>query len=387
LVDLSHIPKSSGIYKITCNPNKRVYVGSSVNLRARLHQHIHFLLKGKHHNVHLQRAFNKYGIDNFTFSVIEECEVDRLLEREEYYINKYSSLHNDKGFNIVATPTDGGVGKTVSEETKRKLSDRFSGEGNPNYGKCLSEETKEKIRQAHLGKEVSEETREKLRLIKTGKKRPEWVTKKILESWERNNSHPTKGKKMSEETRRKISENNHMKKHGHTEESKMKIGLASRGSKNGNSKLTEEDVVMIKLLLNSGKVTQSSIAKLYGVNPTLILNIKKGKKWSHVEVTGNESTEELHDLIEKCINISKETKENAIKSNSDKHRGENGSKSKLKEEDVVNIKRMFKEGKTAKEISELYGVSLSALYSIKHGRNWSHVVNDEVANNNIADIC
>ena len=46
----------------------------------------------------IYQAFNQYGIDNFTFEVIEECEVNKLNEREQYWIDYYDCYNN--GYNM-----------------------------------------------------------------------------------------------------------------------------------------------------------------------------------------------------------------------------------------------------------------------------------------------
>lgn len=49
----------------------------------------------------IYQAFNQYGIDNFTFEVIEECEVNKLNEREQYWIDYYDCYNN--GYNMSRT--------------------------------------------------------------------------------------------------------------------------------------------------------------------------------------------------------------------------------------------------------------------------------------------
>src|SRR5229473_6154293 len=64
-----NIPTTSGIYKITCTANKRIYIGSAVNLRKRKNEHWNAFKRNQHHNRHLQRAWDKYGEQAFTFEV------------------------------------------------------------------------------------------------------------------------------------------------------------------------------------------------------------------------------------------------------------------------------------------------------------------------------
>jgi len=55
------IPTVSGVYQIRCKSNGKIYIGSAVNLRQRWDGHRRALRKQRHHNVHLQAAWNRYG--------------------------------------------------------------------------------------------------------------------------------------------------------------------------------------------------------------------------------------------------------------------------------------------------------------------------------------
>ena len=68
----------SGIYKIENQITKDIYIGSSVNLNNRKSRHFKDLEKSKHHSIILQRAIDKYKIENFKFIVIEYCSVKDL---------------------------------------------------------------------------------------------------------------------------------------------------------------------------------------------------------------------------------------------------------------------------------------------------------------------
>lgn len=88
-----------GIYKIENKINGHIYIGQSVNIERRFQEH-----KGYHRKNHpekvLYKAFTKYGIDNFSFDIIEECSKELLDEREIYWISYFNSFHN--GYNETA---------------------------------------------------------------------------------------------------------------------------------------------------------------------------------------------------------------------------------------------------------------------------------------------
>lgn len=83
-----------GIYKITNKLNGMIYIGESVRIERRFMEH-----NMKSHNSQLiDQAINKYGINNFTYEIIEECPIEQLIEREHYWIKYYDCI-SPKGYN------------------------------------------------------------------------------------------------------------------------------------------------------------------------------------------------------------------------------------------------------------------------------------------------
>jgi len=86
----------TGIYKITNLKNGKCYVGSSVEIGRRWKQHIWLCLSSrKCRNYPLYRAFMWHGTDNFSFEVLEECEIEELIDRERYYYNLLEPEYNN----------------------------------------------------------------------------------------------------------------------------------------------------------------------------------------------------------------------------------------------------------------------------------------------------
>lgn len=77
----------SGVYKITNLLNNKIYIGSSKDIHERFINHKSMLRKNQHTSIHLQRAYNKSNIDNFTFEILEECDIEQLDIREQYYLD------------------------------------------------------------------------------------------------------------------------------------------------------------------------------------------------------------------------------------------------------------------------------------------------------------
>lgn len=76
-----------GIYSIVNLVTQCLYVGSSINIPKRLASHKSYLRRGKHGNSHLQRSYNKHGIDAFQFRALEFCSPEVLLDREQHYFD------------------------------------------------------------------------------------------------------------------------------------------------------------------------------------------------------------------------------------------------------------------------------------------------------------
>lgn len=89
-----------GIYKIENKINGKIYIGQSIHIEQRWSEHLY----QSSHCTLLKYALAKYGQDNFTFEVIEECSQQELNEKEIYWIEFYNSYEN--GYNL----TRGGGG-------------------------------------------------------------------------------------------------------------------------------------------------------------------------------------------------------------------------------------------------------------------------------------
>lgn len=91
------------VYKITNKINNKIYIGSSENYKARWQSHKDASKQPAHqcYNYPLQRAFRKYGLENFTFELLKDDFLTRYdaEEYEQQMIIQYNSLISDNGYN------------------------------------------------------------------------------------------------------------------------------------------------------------------------------------------------------------------------------------------------------------------------------------------------
>jgi group I intron endonuclease len=130
--------KNTGIYLIRNKVNNNIYIGSAINISNRKKTHLHQLKYNIHHCNYLQRSFNKHGKDNFIFEILEYCEKDKLIEREQHFINILNPRYN------ICRIAGSSLGVKRNNETKKKLSESHKGQKAWNKGIPATKEQKEK---------------------------------------------------------------------------------------------------------------------------------------------------------------------------------------------------------------------------------------------------
>lgn len=226
------------IYKITNNANGKVYLGSTTKTpEERFCQHLSDLKHNRHHNIHLQHAYDKYGESAFTitskqYNIDSENEL-RLLE--ERYINfcwnsgnLYNLSKKGSGGDLVSYhPNNKEIRRKIglaskhayeklTDEEKEAYAAKYKGDKNPNYGNKWSDEQRKHLSDFYKEYYKTHEHHQK------GKKLEEIVGEEKAKELKRRYSERSKkmigernsfyGKHHSEETKRKISEKNIGKK-------------------------------------------------------------------------------------------------------------------------------------------------------------------------------
>lgn len=175
---LQHM-KVSGVYKITNTANGKFYVGSSVNVRNRLHKHLSQLRRGIHANGHLQGAFTRDGEQALEFQLLEACAPDALLTMEQRHLDALRPEYN------ICRVAGNTLGVLHGPEAKAKMS--AANKGN----------------QRHLGKPHTEETRRVLSSLASQRRASPETRAKMSEAMRGNQR--TKGRALSDEHRAKVS--------------------------------------------------------------------------------------------------------------------------------------------------------------------------------------
>lgn len=226
--------KRPGIYLISSTIDDRCYVGSTVDILGRWGWHKKDMRNGRHPNPKLQNFYNKHGLGCLEFSVLEFCEKEGLIDKEQFYLDSVKPQFN------IRKKAGSNLGVKMSEESNRKRREAYFRKRwkPPSFkGRKHSRETKEKLRKAFLGTKLTQETKDKIRKALIGKPRP-YARHPLSEETKAKIVEARKGYRHTEETKRKIREGNLGK--SHSEETRAKISKSLKG--NVISKETREKI-------------------------------------------------------------------------------------------------------------------------------------------------
>jgi group I intron endonuclease len=192
-----------GIYRIKNLRNNKCYYGSSKNIEKRFKTHLRQLKKGKHHNKHLQRSWDKHGENYFVFEVVEECNETVLLELEQKYLDSNPEFNigikSSGGDNLTKNPNREHIVRKMGKSVRKRYELMSKDERiekhskpmdkNPNWkggtsfkycecgvkispinNSCINCRDKSGANNPFYGKKHSQETKNKLSEIRKGKK-------------------------------------------------------------------------------------------------------------------------------------------------------------------------------------------------------------------------
>lgn len=138
---------NSGIYVIVNKKSGRSYIGSSINIEKRWKTHLRHLRKNTHHNIFLQRSFNKYGEIHFGFSyigILISPSQQELFELEQFHIDNYPhKLYNlgvvGGGDNLTNHPNKTDIKQRIANTNRNNNAGLSTEELSVKYGRCGSD--------------------------------------------------------------------------------------------------------------------------------------------------------------------------------------------------------------------------------------------------------
>lgn len=190
-----------GVYRIKNLINGKCYYGSSKNIEKRWSRHKRELNNNTHINCILQRAWDKYGENNFIFEIIEVCDINVLLETEQKYLDSQQDynigIKSSGGDNLTKNPNRVKIIQKMTESVKQRynsMTDKEKKEKhsqpmeiNPNWkggtsfkycecgakiapinNTCIDCRNKSGVNNPFFGKKHSDETKNKLREKRIG---------------------------------------------------------------------------------------------------------------------------------------------------------------------------------------------------------------------------
>lgn len=223
-----------GIYKITNKINNKAYIGCSSNIKRRwaIHKCIYKDSSYKEYSKELYIDIRKYGIENFSIEILEECKEEDLFKKESYYINKLDTIA--KGYNGYGLDKHSGAKLSMSDV--KDIRTRYNNlerkqEVYDDYSHLINKTGFHKIWNGYTWKSIMPEV--------------------------------------------------------YTDENKQyhKNNTANRGEKNGTSNITDEDVIRIRTDKKNGK-NKNDVYKEYSsyLSFKSFENIWYNCNWKHIVV-------------------------------------------------------------------------------------------------------
>jgi len=177
MININYKFPTVGIYKIT-SPSGKIYIGQSINIYQRWSNYRS--LNKKSTGLKLLNSFQKYGVENHVFEVIEECPLETLNKQETYWKQYYLNEFNNNWSRLLFCELYDLGGGPRSELVKLKIS-------NSSKNKKYSEESKQKMSNSKKDKPLSPIHKQKLAKIRLSENWKQQIRKPILQFDKNNN--------------------------------------------------------------------------------------------------------------------------------------------------------------------------------------------------------
>ncbi len=354
---------AAGIYCIENIVNQKRYIGSAKKIRLRFSKHKFELESNRHPNQHLLSAYQKYGAQNFCFSLLavlkpegDELEKDffsRLLALENEFINRYRVNEKEFGYNI-----------------------RLCAESNRGITHAADALTRVK------GKKLSAITRQKMSATRQGDKHPSATITteqaaeiKILLALEFRNVNVAAYFNVKKSIVNDIK-NGGAWPHVEVPPAAVEAYVVPRFFSQNQSRLNPADVKKVKYLLAQG-LARPVIATYLNIAPHRVASIKSGKTSAHVQLSSADIAqyERLMPLAELAV---AEQLHKSLRAPRHSPRGSQNKLAKVTEQEVLQIKGLLLDGTAVREVATQFGVSADCIYKIKSGDNWAYLTGFEL---------
>jgi group I intron endonuclease len=250
MIKQAKIYRTPGIYKIQNVITKDFYIGSSMNVYKRMYQHQTLLRNNKHHSPHLQHAWNKYGIDNFEYIVLEYVNVNNqedLFEIEQRYLNELCPKYN------------------ASKDARSSLSTKYTTRSKSHINKVIPQnrpnwnEVKQKISNTVKSLWSNPEFREHQLSCMNSETAKENYSKSVKLRWEDPSYRDT------------------------VKTSKANNFLSGKPRCNQSRGIQEpNDVINIRKLYDTGKYTYEDLAERFRIGSSTVRRVVKRESWDFI---------------------------------------------------------------------------------------------------------
>lgn len=135
----------SGLYWIRNLWDGKRYVGSSIDVPRRLRAHRSLLERGVHDNIHLQRAWNRDGVESFVFECVRQVVKRNLREREQRLLDRVVGNKRYYNINPAADVPPDRTGQRMPRDVVRRVTKKIRGKPKSEAHKRALSEARKKL--------------------------------------------------------------------------------------------------------------------------------------------------------------------------------------------------------------------------------------------------